>query len=488
MKITVIGCGYLGAVHAATLASLGHHVTGIDVDARKIDHLSRGFSPFFEPGLEELLHAGRREGTLKFTALYEGIDDADVHFLCVGTPQSKTDDRADLAHLMAAAGALAPHLRPGAVVAGKSTVPVGTTAKLADLFAGTGVELALNPEFLRQGTAVKDSLAPDRLVYGVAEGAGGQRAVDVLDGVYAPLLAAGTPRLVTSPATAELIKSSANAFLALKLSYINALAELCDATGADVEELAQAMGLDERIGATYLGAGVGFGGGCLPKDLRSFRAQAQELGVDSVAGLMALADGINTDARHRTVEAARRLCGGVLGGRRITVLGAAFKPGTDDIRDSPALDIASRLAARGADVVVTDPRAINNAWLQYPQLCFEPNTMAALNGAELVLLLTEWNEYLRLDPASVAAVVSRTVLLDGRNALDGGTWRAAGWDYRGIGRGAWAPDAGAAPASARAMAPAAANGPLAATPAHAAAPQAAPKPAGPRTAGAGSPL
>ncbi|WP_051388966.1 UDP-glucose dehydrogenase family protein [Arthrobacter sp. 35W] len=435
MKISVIGCGYLGAVHAATLASMGHQVTGIDLDPRKIDHLNRGFSPFFEAGLEELLHAGRRNGTLRFTSSYEGIDDAEVHFLCVGTPQSKTGQGADLSHLVAAAGSLAPQLRAGAVVVGKSTVPVGTVDLLGRMLAGTGALLGWNPEFLRQGTAVADSLHPDRLVYGV-DGTDGGRVAEVLDAVYAPLLAAGTPRLVVGTRTAELIKSAANAFLSLKLSYVNALSEFCDASGADVQDLSLALGMDARIGGTFLRAGVGFGGGCLPKDLRSLKAQAQELGVDAVEQLMGWVDGANGSARRRTVDAARTLCGGRLGGRRITVLGAAFKPNTDDIRDSPALDIAVQLAAQGANVVVTDPRAINNAWLQYPQLRFEPNTRSALDGAELVLLLTEWADYVALDPVEAAAVVARPVMLDGRNALDAALWRTAGWEYHGIGRGA----------------------------------------------------
>ncbi|MGO4382931.1 UDP-glucose dehydrogenase family protein [Specibacter sp. RAF43] len=435
MKISVVGCGYLGAVHAAILASLGHEVVGLDSDAARIELLARGVAPFHEPGLGELLVAGLRGGRLAFSTDAAAVAGAEVHFLCVGTPQAKTSNAADLTQLMGAVDSLRPFLRPGMVVAGKSTVPVGTAESLAALLAGTGAVLAWNPEFLRQGTAVQDSLAPDRLVYGVPEGPCGVRATAALDAVYAPLRGNGTPRVVTNYATAEVIKVAANAFLALKLSYINAVAEFCDAAGADVVDLVRGLGHDGRIGANHLQAGVGFGGGCLPKDLRSFRAQAQERGVDSLDELLSRVDGINSAARYRTVEAAVRLCGGSVAGVPVTVLGAAFKPNTDDIRDSPALDIALQLAAQGARVTVSDPRAVANAWLRYPQLAFEADPVQALGGAELTLLLTEWPQFIALDPAAAAAVVARPVVLDGRNALDAAAWRAAGWEYCGIGRG-----------------------------------------------------
>ena len=375
----------------------------------------------------------------------------------MGTPQSKTSDGADLSYLVAATEALLPHLAAGSAVVGKSTVPVGTVDMLRGVLSPRpDVLLGWNPEFLRQGTAVKDSLVPDRLVYGVpddgspgngtarggpaptgpaahrpgatgaprtgpaATGAAttGAAITAALDAVYAPLLAAGIPRLVCNFATAELIKSASNAYLATKLSFINAMAELCDATGADVKQLGAAMGLDPRIGGRYLHAGLGFGGGCLPKDIRSLRVQAAGLGVDSVDRWMDVVDSINRDQRSRTVGVARELCGGQLGGRRVTVLGAAFKPDTDDIRDSPALDVALQLASAGAHVTVTDPAAINNAWLRYPQLRFEPSTAQALDGAELVLLLTEWDEYATLSPADAGALVRRRTLLDARNVLD----------------------------------------------------------------------
>ena len=443
MKISVIGCGYLGAVHAATLASMGHTVVGIDVDAAKVDQLGRGVAPFFEPGLDELLRDGTATGRLTFSTDFGAAAGAQVHFLCVGTPQSKTSDGADLTFLVAATEALLPHLAGGAVVVGKSTVPVGTVDMLRDVLAGRpDVQLGWNPEFLRQGTAVKDTLVPDRLVYGVAggraaafnPGTGAPRGVTAaLDAVYEPLLNAGIPRLVCNFATAELIKSAANAYLATKLSFINAIAELCDASGADVAELSEAMGIDPRIGSRYLHAGLGFGGGCLPKDIRSLSSQAAALGVAPVNDWMGVVDAINVRQRTRTVDLAAVLCGGELSGRAVTILGAAFKPDTDDIRDSPALDVATRLAAAGAHVTVTDPKAVNNAWLRYPQLRFESSTARALEGAELVLLLTEWDEYRRLSPAFAGGLVRRRVVLDGRNVLDAAAWRAEGWVVRGLG-------------------------------------------------------
>ncbi|MEE2570712.1 UDP-glucose/GDP-mannose dehydrogenase family protein [Pseudarthrobacter sp. J64] len=446
MRISVIGCGYLGAVHAATLASMGHTVVGIDVDAGKVDHLGRGFAPFFEPGLDELLQEGRATGRLRFSTEFSDAASAQVHFLCVGTPQSKTSDGADLTYLFAAAEALLPHLAGGAVVVGKSTVPVGTVERLrAALAVRPDVRLGWNPEFLRQGTAVKDSLVPDRLVYGVDGGkaagldpvSGAPRGVTAaLDAVYEPLLQAGIPRLVCNFATAELIKSSANAYLATKVSFINAMSELCDASGADVTELSEAMGMDPRIGGRYLHAGLGFGGGCLPKDIRSFRTQASDLGVASVEEWMGVVDSINLGQRSRTAALAAELCGGSVSGRTITVLGAAFKPDTDDIRDSPALDVALQLAMAGAHVTVTDPKAINHAWMRYPQLRFEQSTQRALEGAELVLLLTEWDEYRTLSPVTAGRLVRRKTVLDARNVLDAAAWRAAGWKVRGLGTSA----------------------------------------------------
>lgn len=445
MRISVIGCGYLGAVHAATLASMGHTVVGIDVDPGKVGQLGRGAAPFHEPGLDELLQDGRTRGRLTFSTDPADAKGAQVHFLCVGTPQDKTSDAADLTFLVSAIEALLPHLAAGAVVVGKSTVPVGTVKMLHGVLASRpDVLLGWNPEFLRQGTAVKDSLVPDRLVYGVDGGRAAafypgtdtpRGVAAALDAVYEPLLRGGIPRLVCNFATAELIKSAANAYLATKVSFINAVAELCDASGADVAELSEAMGMDPRIGGRYLHAGLGFGGGCLPKDIRSFRAQAADLGVTAVDDWMRLVDSVNLGQRERTVSLAAELCGGSVAGRSITVLGASFKPDTDDIRDSPALDVADRLAAAGAHVTVTDPKAVNHAWRRYPRLRFEAAAGRALEGAELVLLLTEWDEYRRLSPATAGAAVRRRVVLDARNVLDATEWQAHGWEVRGLGTG-----------------------------------------------------
>ncbi|WP_142057584.1 UDP-glucose/GDP-mannose dehydrogenase family protein [Pseudarthrobacter sp. B4EP4b] len=443
MKISVFGCGYLGAVHAATLASMGHTVVGIDVDPGKVGQLSRGQAPFHEPGLDELLQDGLTTGRLTFSTTAADAKGAQVHFLCVGTPQHKTSDAADLTYLVSAAEALLPHVAAGAVVVGKSTVPVGTVDMLREVMRERpDVLLAWNPEFLRQGTAVKDSLVPDRLVYGVDGGRAAafsprtgapMGATAALDAVYEPLLDAGIPRLVCNFATAELIKSAANAYLATKVSFINAVAELCDAAGADVAELSEAMGMDPRIGGRYLHAGLGFGGGCLPKDIRSLRSQAASLGVTAVGDWMQLVDGVNLGQRARTVSLAAGLCGGSLAGRSVTVLGASFKPDTDDIRDSPALDVADRLAAAGAHVTVTDPKAVNHAWRRYPRLRFEASTLRALQGAELVLLLTEWDEYRQLSPGVAGALVRRRAVLDARNVLDAAAWQAEGWVVRGLG-------------------------------------------------------
>jgi UDPglucose 6-dehydrogenase len=422
---------------------MGHTVVGIDVDAAKVRHLSHARAPFFEPGLDELLRDGQATGRLTFSTHFADASRAQVHFLCVGTPQSKTSDGADLTFLVSATKSVLPHLARGAVVVGKSTVPVGTVDMVQGILARRpDVLLGWNPEFLRQGTAVKDSLVPDRLIYGVPGGraaafdpaTNAPRGVTAaLDSVYEPLLNAGIPRLVSNFATAELIKSAANAYLATKVSFINAMSELCDASGADVTELGEAMGLDPRIGSRYLHAGLGFGGGCLPKDIRSFRAQAAALNVGSVDNWMGVVDAVNVSQRSRTVDLARELCGH-LAGRTVTVLGAAFKPDTDDIRDSPALDVAARLAAAGAHVTVTDPKAINQAWMRYPQLRFEVSTRRALEGAELVLLLTEWEEYRRLSPGMAGGLVRRRVILDARNVLDAVAWESEGWVVRGLGR------------------------------------------------------
>lgn len=436
MRISVIGCGYLGAVHAACMAKLGHQVVGIDTDERKIAELSAARAPFFEPGLEELLNEVQETGRLTFTTDMSAAAGSNVHFLCVGTPQKKGENGADLTYVDSATLSLLPYLKPSDVVVGKSTVPVGTAARLAELVRAQEPEahLVWNPEFLREGHAVADTLSPDRFVYGVPEGAEDHAAVAVLDGVYETPLEAGVPRLVTDHATAELVKAAANSFLATKISFINAMAEVCEAAGADVTRLADAIGMDDRIGRKFLNAGIGFGGGCLPKDIRAFMARAGELGADQALTFLREVDAINMRRRSRVVELSRELCGGSLMGKRITVLGAAFKPESDDVRDSPALSIAAQLQLQGAVVTVTDPQALENAARRFPELHYESNTEKAVSGAETILLLTEWREYRDLDPYALAAQVGSSRILDGRNVLDAAKWRAAGWNYRGLGR------------------------------------------------------
>ncbi len=436
MKLSVIGCGYLGAVHAACMAKLGHEVIGIDVDTSKIEALAQSRAPFFEPGLPELLTEAMATGRLRFSSDIADAQGSEVHFVCVGTPQKKGENGADLTYVNAAVTALLPYLSDGDLVVGKSTVPVGTARRLADVIAaGTAAAaLAWNPEFLREGFAVKDTLNPDRLVYGVRSGSEDDPATATLDRVYATPLAADTPRLVADYATAELVKVAANSFLATKISFINAMAELCEVTGADVTKLADAIGHDARIGRRFLNAGLGFGGGCLPKDIRAFMARAGELGADEALTFLREVDNINIRRRRRMVELTREICGGSLDGARVAVLGAAFKPDSDDVRDSPALDVAAIIGQRGAAVVVTDPEAIPTARRTHPELTYVATADEAVEGADVVLLLTEWREYRDLDPNSFGGSMQHRRILDGRNVLDPAAWRAAGWTYRALGR------------------------------------------------------
>lgn len=435
MRISVIGCGYLGAVHAASMAHLGHDVVGIDVDEAKIASLSAGRAPFFEPGLPEVLQSAAATGRLRFTTDLAAAEDADVHFVAVGTPQVADGDAADMRFVDAAFASLLDHVKPGDLIVGKSTVPVGTAARLAELIAAKQPDaiLAWNPEFLREGFAVKDTVSPDRLVYGVPGGEPGERAARLLDEVYASAVAAGTPVIVTDYATAELVKVSANAFLATKISFINAMAEIAEVTGADVTKLADAIGHDARIGRRFLNAGVGFGGGCLPKDIRAFSARARELGRGEAVQFLDEVDKINLRRRTRVVELVREEAGG-LAGVRVGVLGLAFKPHSDDIRDSPALEIAMRLAEAGALVTATDPEAVENARRRTPDLRLVATAEEAVQDADVILLITEWPEFTELDPEVIGERVAHRTVIDGRNALDPATWRAAGWTYRGLGR------------------------------------------------------
>lgn len=442
MRLSVVGTGYLGAVHAAAMASLGFDVVAVDVDAEKIATLQAGQAPFFEPGFDDLLAEVASSGRLRWTTDISEISGADVHFLCVGTPQRRGSHAADLTHVWSAVHAMTGHLRPGSVLAGKSTVPVGTSAEIeahiGEHWEGPADQrpaVVWNPEFLREGFAVADTLTPDRIVVGVPGGDQQARAAEaMMREVYARQIATGIPFVVTDRPTAELVKVAANAFLATKISFINAMAEVCEATGADVLTLADAIGYDERIGRKFLGAGVGFGGGCLPKDIRAFSARAGELGVDQALTFLREVDDINTRRRHRAVTTARDLVGGSFLRKRVCVLGATFKPNSDDVRDSPALDIAATIHNEGGDVVVHDPKGLDNAAARFPALRYEQDLATALAQADVVLLLTEWQEYRDLDPAATADLVRTPRMIDGRNVLDGAAWRQAGWAFRGMGR------------------------------------------------------
>jgi UDPglucose 6-dehydrogenase len=431
MKLSVIGTGYLGATHAAAMAELGHEVLGVDVDETKIERLAAGQVPFYEPGLPELLGKHVASGRLRFsTSMAQAAAFADLHFVCVGTPQKAGEFAADLTYVDAAFHSLAAHVRPGAVVVGKSTVPVGTAARLALLLREAGAELVWNPEFLREGFAVEDTLNPDRLVIGAENDA----AREMLEKAYAPILERDVPVVVTDFATAELVKVAANSFLATKISFINAMAEVCEATGADVTQLATAIGHDSRIGHKFLRAGLGFGGGCLPKDIRAFMARAGELGVDQAVSFLKAVDEINMRRRARMVDLAREMCEGSFAGRRIAILGAAFKPESDDIRDSPALDVAVAIQRSGAAVRVYDPQAMGNAKDSYPTLAYSPSALEACSDADVVLHLTEWAEFRELGPDDLATRVRERNIVDGRSVLDSAVWRAAGWQFRALGR------------------------------------------------------
>ncbi|WP_326635074.1 UDP-glucose/GDP-mannose dehydrogenase family protein [Streptosporangium sp. NBC_01755] len=434
-RLTVIGTGYLGATHAVCMASLGYDVVGLDVDSKKIGKLQSGEVPFFEPGLPELLDKALASGRLRFTTSYaEAAEHGDVHFVCVGTPQQPGSDACDLSYVDAAVRDLAPHLTRRCLVVGKSTVPVGTAAHLTDLLhelapAGEEVELAWNPEFLREGFAVDDTLRPDRLVFGVPS----EWARERLASAFRPILDLGTPVVVTDLATAELVKVAANSFLATKISYINAMAEVCEATGADVRDLAKALAYDDRIGGRFLQPGLGFGGGCLPKDIRAFAHRAEEIGVGQAVSFLREVDAINRRRRSRTIDLVRELLGGRIDGKRIACLGAAFKPNSDDIRDAPALDVARTMHGLGANVRVYDPAALDNARRTYPELRYGTSALDVARDADVVVLLTEWAEFREVDPAALAQVVKHTRIVDGRHALNAEVWRAAGWEYRALG-------------------------------------------------------
>ena len=444
MRITVIGTGYLGAVHAACMAHIGHEVLGVDSDSTKVAALSAGQTPFFEPGLDGIICAARENGRLRFgTSLADAASFGDVHFICVGTPQLAGTHFLDLDAVRDAIAGLVPHLTRDALIVGKSTVPVGTAAELASEVAalapdGLRAELAWNPEFLRQGHAVQDALRPDRLVVGTSSA----YSDGVMREIYEPLTSSGIPYVGTDLGSAELVKVAANAFVATKISFINLIADICEASGADVVDVSHALGLDTRIGGQALSSGLGFGGSCLGKDIRSLATWAHEIGVPDPVTFFRAVDDINSGRRRRAIDMARKLTGGSLRGKRVAVLGVAFKPDTDDVRDSPALGVAQAIAAQGADVRFHDPYAAANALAMCPQLTSASEVTKVCEGADIVIHLTEWREYQELDPAEIRSVVRRPVLLDARNALPLGRWRSAGWKVRAFGRLAAADRAG----------------------------------------------
>ena len=435
-RLTVLGTGYLGATHAVCMASLGYEVLGMDVDEDKIKRLAAGEVPFHEPGLPDMLASALASGKLRFTTSYEEVAEfGDVHFLCVGTPQKKGEYAADMTYVDAVTAGLIPHLKRPSLIAGKSTVPVGTAERLREWIrraapAGEAVDLAWNPEFLREGYAVADTLTPDRLVFGVTS----PEAEATLRSAFQPILALGTPLVVTDLATAQLVKVAANSFLATKISFINAMAEVCEATHADVKKLSEALSHDTRIGGRFLHAGLGFGGGCLPKDIRAFMARAGELGVDQALSFLREVDAINMRRRARMIDLVRELTDDGLRGARIACLGATFKPNTDDVRDSPALDVAASLHARGAAVSVYDPQGNETARVRHPELTYVTSAVEAARDADVVLHLTEWREFRDMDPSVLSDIVASKKIVDGRNALDPAQWRGAGWVYRALGR------------------------------------------------------
>jgi len=433
--ISVVGCGYLGVTHAAGMAELGHQVIGVDVDAAKIAALASGRAPFFEPGLDELISRHVAAGTLRFTTSYEEAAVADVHFICVGTPQRDDGTAADLSYLDAVVQRLAPYLVKECLIVGKSTVPVGTAARLTAMLrvlapAGESISLAWNPEFLCEGKAVTDTLHPDRLVLGVPD----EQAEKILREVYAPLIDAGVPVVIADLPTAEVIKTAANSFTATKISFINAIAEFCEASGADVTVVSEALGYDARIGRQFLNSGLGFGGGCLPKDIRAFQARAHELGVGQALAFLSNVDAVNMRCRERVVEYLRKQCGGAFAGRRIAVLGAAFKSGADDVRDSPALYVANIIRREGGEVVIYDPQAMDNARRAFPNLVYERGVMEAARDADAIAVLTDWPEFATMNPYALGDEVRSRNIVDARHTLDPAQWLRSGWNYVAPGR------------------------------------------------------
>lgn len=415
------------------MASIGHQVFAYDIEPKRISQLNQGILPFYEPDLEDLLNTVLRSGNLKFTSdIAEAIGSSDVHFLCVGTPQSESSGAADLSQVRTAIHEITPHLKQNSVVVGKSTVPVGTAEWVLDYFKSNSnneIHLVWNPEFLREGFAVQDTLHPDRIVLGSKNGAGTNAVLEI----YQAMISYGTPVIHSNFSTAELVKVAANAFLATKISFINAFSDLCDKVGGDVTVLADAIGYDSRIGRKFLNAGIGFGGGCLPKDIRALQASAGEFDLFDSFNFLSEVDKINQSRKNKIIELAE-LNLGHLKGKKITILGASFKPNSDDVRDSPAIEIAKLLLKSGAEVVIHDPVSLDALKLKYPFLVSANDVKTALADSDLTLHLTEWSDYRNLNPRELAPLVHSRIIIDGRNVLDGEIWKDAGWKIIFLGK------------------------------------------------------
>ena len=434
MRIAMIGTGYVGLVSGTCLADFGHHVTCVDKDAGKIEGLHAGRMPIWEPGLEALVKANVDRGRLAFTTeLAEAVKDAEAVFIAVGTPSRRGDGHADLSYVFAAAEELAGLLTRPVVVVTKSTVPVGTGDKIAALLkekgAPDGVSVASNPEFLREGAAIADFKHPDRILVGAED----DRAREALAEIYRPLFLNRAPLLFTSRRTAELTKYAANAFLATKISFINEMANLCEAVGADVQDLARGIGLDNRIGPKFLHAGPGYGGSCFPKDTLALLRTAEEAGIEQ--RIVSTVVGVNDDRKAAMAGRVSDALGGSVQGKRIGVLGLTFKPNTDDMRDAPSIPLVEGLVEGGAEVIAFDPVGREQAEKVLPKIAYAESAESVADGADALVVVTEWDEFRALDLDELAGRMRGKVLVDLRNIYDRADAEKAGLAYRGVGRG-----------------------------------------------------
>jgi UDPglucose 6-dehydrogenase len=437
MRIAMIGTGYVGLVSGACFADFGHRVTCVDKDKSKMDGLNSGVMPIWEPGLEALVKANAERGRLSFTTdLPSAVEGAEAVFIAVGTPARRGDGHADLTFVFDAVRELAKVIKPGTVVVTKSTVPVGTGDEIERILREEGVtdvSVASNPEFLREGAAIADFKHPDRIVVGAED----DHAQDALREIYRPLFLNRAPILITGRRTAELTKYAANAFLAVKISFINEIADLCEAVDADVQDVARGIGLDNRIGPKFLHAGPGYGGSCFPKDTLALLKTADKAGVDQ--RIVRTTVKVNDERKEAMVDRVVRALGGDVAGRRVAVLGLAFKPNTDDMRDAPSIPIVRLLVEKGASVAAYDPVAREQAEKVLSGIEFVDDAYAAADGADVLVIVTEWNEFRALDLDRVAASLKGKILVDLRNVYDPAEAEAAGLRYFGVGRGrpAW---------------------------------------------------